>query len=211
MNKIPIQPISIVDNVVYSPITIVEERMVNIEGVAKNYYIANNIGELRNIHGQLVTPRLINSGYYIYSLYTGYGKTSAEKYKRILAHRLFMQVFCPIPNFEDYVVDHKDSNKANNCLSNLEYVTQAENNRRKYLTRPNDGIHAYNSMFNMNQLEIIVREIDNGTQYKYILSMIGVPDSKLNRDYIGNIKRGITYKNEVKMIREKISSTTIES
>lgn len=40
-----------------------------------------------------------------------------------------METFSTKPNLS-YEIDHKDGNKSNNNLSNLEYVTHAENIRR---------------------------------------------------------------------------------
>ena len=46
------------------------------------------------------------------------------------AHRLVMLTWCPIPNAEEMTVDHKNHNKRDNSLANLEWVTREENLRR---------------------------------------------------------------------------------
>lgn len=46
------------------------------------------------------------------------------------AHRLVMLTWCPIPNAEEMTVDHKNHNKRDNSLANLEWVTLEENLRR---------------------------------------------------------------------------------
>ena len=46
------------------------------------------------------------------------------------AHRLVMLTWCPIPNAEKMTVDHKNHNKRDNSLANLEWITRAENLRR---------------------------------------------------------------------------------
>ena len=50
-----------------------------------------------------------------------------KKCHRYSVHRLVMENFCPVENMENLQVNHKDGNKQNNCLSNLEWVTCQEN------------------------------------------------------------------------------------
>lgn len=46
------------------------------------------------------------------------------------AHRLVMLTFKPIPNAENLTVDHKNHNKRCNELSNLEWISREENQRK---------------------------------------------------------------------------------
>lgn len=188
-----------------NPFIIEEWTKVNIDGIKKDYYSVSNFGRVKNSKDQIIKPRQINTGYFVYSLYTGI-KPPVEykdKYKRMLAHRLVKYSFDPIDNFSEITVNHIDHNKANNSLYNLNYMTQYENNE--------DSINYYHSYgqekiksctFSNDQLIIIVKELKKNTPYKEILSMIGIEDTWNNRDYIGNIKRGRTYQrqiNELKM------------
>lgn len=65
----------------------------------------------------------------------GYMKISLCKdgmKKHHFVHRLVAQTF--IPNIENKrTVNHKDGNKQNNCVSNLEWNTHAENNKHAIL------------------------------------------------------------------------------
>lgn len=47
--------------------------------------------------------------------------------KMFYAHRLVLIEFCPIESPEKFQVNHKDENKTNNDLKNLEWVTPKEN------------------------------------------------------------------------------------
>lgn len=84
----------------------------------KEYRVyVSNLGNFKNEHKQNL-PFLINqSGYIIIKTENGYK----------LAHRLVMLTFCPIPNAEDLTVDHKNHNKRDNNLNNLEWLTREEN------------------------------------------------------------------------------------
>ncbi len=63
---------------------------------------------------------LVSKGYL--SVKTPYGIKSA--------HRLVLLTWKPIPNAEEMTVDHKNHNKRDNSLGNLEWVTYDENQKR---------------------------------------------------------------------------------
>lgn len=60
----------------------------------------------------------------------GYCSIKTEVANYTPAHRLVMFTWKPIPDAENLTVDHLDHNKRNNSLTNLEWVTEAENLRR---------------------------------------------------------------------------------
>ena len=82
----------------------------------------------------------VRSGYYILNLYKNNIKKSAQ------IHRLVAEAFIPNPN--NYpVVNHKDFNRKNNAVENLEWTTQKGNvnwsicnmRHRKSKTHTNTG------------------------------------------------------------------------
>ena len=60
-------------------------------------------------------------------------KDKEGKRKHYRVHQLVANAFLENPNPEIYIdIDHKDGNKANNAVSNLEWVTHKENVERAY-------------------------------------------------------------------------------
>lgn len=183
-----------------SPIIEEEWKVVNIGGIIQNYYYISNLGRLKNIHGQIIKPQKINSGYYIYSLYTGNNERAGTRYKRVLVHRLVKMIFDPIENYNNLTVNHEDLMKFNNYNDNLTWMTQAENNNHKQENLHLYGSNNYKAAFTRDQLIIIINELSKNTPYNKILSILNLPNTDNNRDYIGNIKRGKTHQKEIRDI-----------
>jgi len=77
-------------------------------------------------NGKWLKPSIGKHGYKIVTL-----KTGNRKYKQLLLHRLLAEAFIPNPE-NKCCVNHKDGNKLNNSLDNLEWVTYSENNQHAY-------------------------------------------------------------------------------
>ena len=90
----------------------------------------NQKGELR-----ILRPRTHPSGYLYYGIYIGKGKTKKRYWRR--GHRLVAQTFLGnIPKGME--VNHKDGDKHNNSLANLEYMTRQQNITHYHtVTKPN--------------------------------------------------------------------------
>ena len=88
----------------------------------KEYRVyVSNMGHFRDEYKALIPIKINQSGYCIVKTYLP---------NPILAHRLVMMTWCPTRDMENLTVDHLDHNKRNNAISNLEWVTRAENLRR---------------------------------------------------------------------------------
>lgn len=89
----------------------------------KGLYQVSNLGRIKSLYrnGLVLRGSVNNSGYRIVMLYKG------GKHKNFLIHRLVAQTF--IPNPEHLLqVNHKDENKSNNSVNNLEWCTNRYNN-----------------------------------------------------------------------------------
>ena len=83
----------------------------------------SNMGHIRNKSKADIASKILQGGYCVVYVYG-----SLNKY--MLLHRVVMLTWKPTPEAEELTVDHLDHNKRNNALSNLEWVTREENERR---------------------------------------------------------------------------------
>ena len=79
-----------------------------------------------------------------------------QKPKRTLVHILVAKTFIPNPkNLPE--VNHKDGNKSNNCVENLEWVTSSQNKFHaiKLNLNPNVGVNHYRAKLNADEVRYI--------------------------------------------------------
>jgi len=98
----------------------------NYEGL----YQVSNLGRVKSFRKStkfgcpseyILNPSIANHGYAEVTLYGNAGR------HKILLHRLVATVFIPNPDNLPQI-NHKDENKLNNCVDNLEWCTPAYNN-----------------------------------------------------------------------------------
>ena len=94
----------------------------------KNYekeYQVSNLGNIKSTKtGKLLKPETLKNGYLRVDLYHPGEKRGTHK----LVHRLVAEVFVPNPNNYPHI-NHKDEDKTNNNVENLEWCTPGYNNR----------------------------------------------------------------------------------
>ena len=96
-------------------------------------YSVSNYGEVRNNKtGRLMKPRKNEKGY------LHIGLTINGKQKNMRVHRLVAQAFIPNPE-NKLQVNHIDFKRENNCVSNLEWVTNQENTQYSVCNRKLPG------------------------------------------------------------------------
>jgi len=103
------------------------ETWENLAEFAGAYQISNQ-GRVKGKknNSKILAQRIDRAGYYTVRIYKE-GK-SHTKY----LHRLIAEAFIPNPDNKPEV-NHKDGNKLNNSVDNLEWVTHAENMQHAYL------------------------------------------------------------------------------
>jgi hypothetical protein len=167
-----------------------EERWKPFVGHELKYEVSD-FGRIRRIYidgsTSIVSLRYFTNGYAHFRIVSG------TKRKCHLVHRSVMAAFIGVPP-EGYEVNHKDSNKANNRLDNLEYVTHRENiahmiksGRHRIVTVC--GEKSPHSKLKASQVLEIIELVKNGIQKTEIAKKYGVTAPN-----IGSIAKGRTWK-----------------
>lgn len=146
----------------------------------EEYFQVSNLGNVFSKRSNRILKQTKRGGYWTFA--TRIGGTAHF----FSVHRLVAEAFIPNPESKPYV-NHKDGCKANNILSNLEWVTAKENSAHALATglrkpRPN---HSQRKL-TADQ----VREIRTSTKTTIELGSI----YGLSHTSIGRIKRGERYK-----------------
>ena len=112
--------INTVDCEMWSPIVIYNDNI-------KPYYFISTFGRVYSLAtNTFIIPHENHNGYLQVSLMTETGRVFRK------VHRLVMLTFAYFHGCEMLQVNHKDTNKKNNALSNLEWVTRSENTQKAY-------------------------------------------------------------------------------
>lgn len=123
-----------------------DEIWKDIKGFEDSFMISS-YGRIRNLskRGSFLMKLSGASG--------GYSKATlckSNKSRTVLIHRLVAEAFLPNPE-NKYCVNHKDGNKTNNNVDNLEWVSMSENMK-----------HAYSIGLIKNANKIRVRDRNSG-------------------------------------------------
>lgn len=161
--------------------TYTDEIFVDIIGYGGLYKISNYGNVYSLISNKLIDNYINNKGYMPVCLY----KNNIRQY--IHRHRLVAVHF--IDNLENlYCVNHKDGNKLNNHVSNLEWCTLEDNNvhaKETGLLNPSDNTTSKN---NPERVREIRKRYSNGETARqiaesYNISMDSVRDIKNNKTW----------------------------
>lgn len=116
-------------------------------------------------------------------------ETPEGKRHRYSVHRLVLENFYPIANMENFQVNHKDGDKKNNRLENLEWVTCKENIEHAIKNNLRAKINGSAKLTKEKVLEII--ELILSKKYTNIEI---AKKYNVNEETIGRIKRKQSWK-----------------
>lgn len=159
-------------------------------------YQVSNFGNIKSLYGWnagskkyfkrnlIMKPKISNTGYYNIVLH----KNKLSKTYNV--HRLVAETF--IPNIENKeTVNHKDGNKLNNCINNLEWATRSENQLHAYnigLQKPNKTM--LNKKGKLNPLSKKVIQYDLNGNFIKEYSSYTEATQQTNINHIGDCCNG---------------------
>ena len=103
-----------------------------------NNYSVSNTGDIKNNITNRILKYYIRNGYKSISL----SKDNVKKTYNI--HNIVAEHFLIKPYDTKYVVNHKDEDKLNNNINNLEYITYAENTKYSMTSKRSKNLYSYN-------------------------------------------------------------------
>ena len=145
----------------------------------ENYFSVSNFGRLKSDITGHIYKSSMTRGYFYYRLHLRKFSINVNK----SAHRIVAETF--IENqFNKPQVNHKDGNKLNNNVDNLEWCTQSENIthafKTKLMSKP---------VGNVKYPKVIIDSIrklrDSGLQLKVISNYFNIPQSTVTHICLG--------------------------
>lgn len=158
--------------------------------IGNNYFIDKQ-GNIYNKKGKKLKLQENKKGYLRANLYL-----DNKNHKLFFVHRLVMMTFCPIEGMENLQVNHKNGNKKDNRLENLEWCTNLENMQHSY----KEGIRK--PKLTKEQMDFIDNNYDRIYTNKYIANKYNITRYDV-LDIVKERKRNLNLtKKEIEEIKE---------
>lgn len=154
--------------------------VLNWNGILVPRYNISSYGRIYdNRDKRFLGYSLDKDGYYMASIYID-SISEGCKYKKIRVHRFELMSFEFRSDFNNLVANHKDGNKLNLLLSNLEWTLPIENTRHGWNTGLNNniGINNGNGKYDDSTINTICRLIDEEKSNSEISDIFGITDIK---------------------------------
>lgn len=149
-------------------------------------YEVSNTGRVRNVlTGRLFHVNANSKGYVHVSLY----RRKPERPKTYKVHRLVAEAFLPNPDGLEQV-NHKDLNKLNNAVANLEWVSHKDNQAHAYANGVYDAVLSEERRRKLTPEDVVALRArrEAGESYRSIGADLG-----LNHTTVSRIARGATW------------------
>lgn len=153
----------------------------DIPGTEGEYKISNHGKVMTAKTGRILAPAIDERGYERVCLF------KMDRRRRYKVHRLVAITFIPNPNNKEQV-NHKDGNKRNNSVDNLEWVTNDENMTHSRATGLHDNHKAW---CDSHKKRIIATHIKSGEEIAF--DSILAAKKALGTTHIQEVLRGLRY------------------
>jgi hypothetical protein len=138
-------------------------------------YLVSNFGNIKSKRYDKPLKGFLNN--------CGYKRVQISNSKnKHFVHRLVAEVFLEKIIGKDFV-NHKDGNKTNNKVENLEWVTRSENDLHAFandLRKSKKGENHHNSKLKKNEVVEIKKYLSNGFNCTYISKIYNVSRKTIN-------------------------------
>ena len=131
-----------------------EEIWKPIKGY-EGLYEVSNLGRVKSLKRWHHPRENILKNWFTTDGYCATTLSKNSKYKHIRTHRIVAQTFIP-KEMNKEEVNHKDGNKLNNCVDNLEWVSSSENQKHAYKL----GLHKPSGCATTNRKRIRCIDLD---------------------------------------------------
>lgn len=136
-------------------------------------YEVHPSGLIRNsVTGRILKPSHDRDGYCLVNLYTE--SSGYKKVKSFRVHVLVAKAFLSNPD-NSRTVNHKDTNKDNNCVDNLEWATDKQNVGHGHITG------AYSQRISKDKYYCVQEAIRMGKTYASIREEFGVSVNTISK------------------------------
>ena len=180
--------------------------MIDMEPIKKGYYLMSNYTRVYSLKSGKFLRQRINCS-------TEYAEVSMQcidgKSRKFNIHRLLMIIFCPNENAESLVVNHRDGNKLNNMLYNLEWATPKYNMEHASshgLLNPQHGeTHTFTKITTKKCIQICELLESRRYQNKKIAEIANVPITIVDSIVQGKAWKHISKNYDLSYDKERIS------
>lgn len=157
----------------------------------KDMYIISNTGKIKNIKSnKYIKGSLSHNGYVRIKLQNNDG---SARYHPL--HRLVLLHFGLFKKLNKPTVNHKDGNKLNNSITNLEWNDYSEQQLHSVkIGLRGVGEHHVNNKYSEQFIHSICKLIEKGYKPKEMCNILNIPYSRSIKSLVKNIRLKYTWK-----------------